>query len=136
IVNSFVLVLLLTVFLAIILMRVLRNDFTRYMRAGDEEEVATEEESGWKLIHGDVFRFPTNKMLFTGMLGAGSQLFFMVLGVLGLALVTAFSTAMKRGSMQTAALVFYALAACIGGYVSGRYYRQCGGTNWVWNTIL
>ena len=36
IINSFVLVLLLTAFLTIILMRVLKNDFTRYMELDDE----------------------------------------------------------------------------------------------------
>jgi hypothetical protein len=43
IINSFVLVLLLTAFLTIILLRVLKNDFSRYMElddeAIDEEEV-------------------------------------------------------------------------------------------------
>jgi hypothetical protein len=136
IINSFVLVILLTVFLAIILMRVLKNDFMRYMRADEEEDIAGEEESGWKLIHGDVFRFPQTKMLFTAMLGAGTQLFCMVVGVLVLALVAAFSTNMKRGSIPTAMIVFYALTAGLGGYVSGSFYRQLGGTNWVWNTIL
>ena len=38
IINSFVLVLLLTAFLAIILMRILKNDFSRYM---DVDEVFT-----------------------------------------------------------------------------------------------
>lgn len=56
IINSFVLVLLLTAFLAVILMRVLKNDFSRYMEM-DEDDIV-EEEGGWKLIHGDVFRFP------------------------------------------------------------------------------
>lgn len=136
IINSFVLVLLLTVFLAVILMRVLKNDFSRYMRTDDEEDAVGEEESGWKLIHGDVFRFPAYKMLFTAMLGAGSQLFFMSLGVLVLALINTFTTGTKRGSLLAAMVVFYALTASIGGYVSGRFYRQLGGTNWVWNTIL
>lgn len=44
IINSFVLVLLLTAFLTIILMRVLKNDFSRYMEIDDssieEEEVS------------------------------------------------------------------------------------------------
>lgn len=44
IINSFVLVLLLTAFLTIILLRVLKNDFSRYMEldddAMDEEEVS------------------------------------------------------------------------------------------------
>ena len=45
IINSFVLVLLLTAFLTIILLRVLKNDFSRYMELDDEtmdeEEVST-----------------------------------------------------------------------------------------------
>ena len=44
IINSFVLVLLLTAFLTIILLRVLKNDFSRYMELDDdameEEEVS------------------------------------------------------------------------------------------------
>lgn len=32
-----------------------------------------EEESGWKLIHGDVFRFPDNINLFTACIGAGAH---------------------------------------------------------------
>jgi hypothetical protein len=44
IINSLVLVLLLTAFLTIILMRVLKNDFTRYMDV--EEDEMGEEESG------------------------------------------------------------------------------------------
>ena len=39
IINSFVLVLLLTGFLSIILMRVLKNDFLRYSAAADDDEV-------------------------------------------------------------------------------------------------
>ena len=46
IINSFVLVLLLTAFLTIILLRVLKNDFSRYMELDDdaleEEEVRLE----------------------------------------------------------------------------------------------
>ena len=48
--------LLLTGFLSIILMRVLKNDFSRYARGDEEDE--DEEETGWKLVHGDVFRPP------------------------------------------------------------------------------
>ena len=39
----------------------------------DEDEMG-EEESGWKLIHGDVFRFPSNTNLFAALVGAGGQL--------------------------------------------------------------
>jgi len=133
IINSFVLVVLLMVFLSIILMRVLKNDFTRYMRVDEEEDFA-EEETGWKLIHGDVFRFPENKMLFTALLGSGAQLFCMVSMLLMLMLFSV--VGVQRGAIQTAIIFLYALTAGIGGYVSARYYKQLGGTNWVWNTVL
>lgn len=35
-----------------------------------------EEESGWKYIHGDVFRFPPNKSLFCSFVGTGTQVRF------------------------------------------------------------
>jgi hypothetical protein len=35
------------------MMRVLKNDFSRYMEV--EEDEIGEEETGWKLINGDVF---------------------------------------------------------------------------------
>ena len=65
IINILVLVLLLTAFLAVILMRVVKNDFTRYMRADDDDAgFSDEEETGWKLVHGDVFRFPSHVRAF------------------------------------------------------------------------
>ncbi|KAJ4878008.1 Transmembrane 9 superfamily member 3 [Raphanus sativus] len=73
IINSCVTVLLLTGFLATILMRVLKNDFMKY--AQDEEAADDQEETGWKYIHGDVFRFPKHKSLFVASLGSGTQLF-------------------------------------------------------------
>ncbi len=59
------LVLLLTAFLAIIL-------------EIDEDEL-TEEETGGKMIHGDVFRCPPYANLFSALMGAGAQIFFTIL---------------------------------------------------------
>ena len=124
IINAFVLDILLTAFLAIILMRVLKNDFSRYMRVDEEEEFFSEEESGWKLIHGDVFRFPKRKLLFAAMLGTGVQLFVMALIFILLAAVSIFSK--HRGSMATGAIILYALTSGIGGYVSAKMYSRWG----------
>ena len=134
IINSFVLVILLTVFLAIILMRVLKNDLTRYME-DDQDLGMVEDETGWKLLHGDVFRFPNHVSLFTAMLGAGTQLFSMVCLLLVLALLSVYSPTAK-GAIASTAIILYALTAGIGGYTAGRMYKQLGGTNWVWNTML
>ena len=40
------------------------------------------EESGWKNVHGDVFRPPRYPMILSSMLGSGIQLFCMVLIVI------------------------------------------------------
>ncbi|CAL9080131.1 unnamed protein product [Musa acuminata var. zebrina] len=84
IVNSCVTVLLLTGFLATILMRVLKNDILRYSLI--EESLEDQEDSGWKHILGDVFRFPKNKSLFSAIIGSGTQL--LVLYTLFLSLVS------------------------------------------------
>ena len=56
-------------------MRNLRRDITRYNRVlSDEEKSEDREESGWKLVHGDVFRPPTPyPMMFAVLVGTGIQ---------------------------------------------------------------
>ena len=135
IINSFVLVLLLTGFLSIILMRVLKNDFSRYAAAEEEEE--DEEETGWKLVHGDVFRLPPAFSAFCAYVGTGAQLLSLVFFMLVLAIMNMFYPG-NRGSMNTAALVLYALTAGTAGFVSahmfGRFYGPDG--RWAWNLLL
>mmetsp|Transcript_26860 Transcript_26860/g.56115 ORF Transcript_26860/g.56115 Transcript_26860/m.56115 type:complete len:609 (+) Transcript_26860:9-1835(+) len=133
IINSFVLVLLLTTFLTVILVRVLKNDLSRYTL--DEEEGEEEEETGWKLIHGDVFRFPENKMLFCACQGAGAQLGVATALLLGCALAGVISTT-KRGSLLTGMIVLYTLTSPIGGYCSASLYRQMNGPQWAHNIVL
>ena len=61
--NSIMIVLFLTVMIAMIFIRALRKDIATYNDPNNLEE--TKEESGWKLVHGDVFRPPaTLPMLF------------------------------------------------------------------------
>ncbi|XP_074579396.1 transmembrane 9 superfamily member 2-like [Curcuma longa] len=133
IINSCVTVLLLTGFLATILMRVLKNDFVKY--AHDEESAEEQEETGWKYIHGDVFRFPNNKSLFAACLGSGTQLFTLTVFIFVLALVGVFYP-YNRGSLFTALVVIYALTSGIAGYTATSFYCQLEGTNWVRNLLL
>jgi hypothetical protein len=133
IINSFVLVMLLTAFLTIILMRILKKDFSRYMEV-DEEEL-TEEETGWKMIHGDVFRTPQFVNLFAAFIGSGAQIFSTVLLLLVCVCCGIFQ-ATKRGALLTACIIIYALCGMVGGIVGGRVFKQLKGKNWVWNTVL
>eukprot|EP00232_Nephroselmis_pyriformis_P024087 CAMPEP_0182865824 /NCGR_PEP_ID=MMETSP0034_2-20130328/7890_1 /TAXON_ID=156128 /ORGANISM="Nephroselmis pyriformis, Strain CCMP717" /LENGTH=611 /DNA_ID=CAMNT_0024998143 /DNA_START=30 /DNA_END=1865 /DNA_ORIENTATION=+ len=133
IINSCVTVLLLTGFLATILMRVLKNDFIKYTREDDAAE--EQEETGWKYIHGDVFRFPANPNVFCAAVGTGTQLFVMAMAIFGLALGGVFYP-YNRGALLTALVVLYALSSSIAGYVASKNFRQMGGTNWVRNVIM
>jgi len=133
IINSFVLVLLLTAFLAIILMRILKKDFSKYMEI-DEEEL-TEEETGWKMIHGDVFRCPPYVNIFAAFMGSGAQIFFTILILLSSVVIGVFK-ATRRGALLTAVIVIYAVCGIFGGMVAGRLFKQLKGKSWVWNVIL
>ncbi|XP_073111595.1 transmembrane 9 superfamily member 2 isoform X2 [Elaeis guineensis] len=133
IINSCVTVLLLTGFLATILMRVLKNDFVKYSH--DEESLEDQEETGWKYIHGDVFRFPKYKSLFSAVIGSGTQLLTLAMFIFLLALVGVFYP-YNRGALFTALVVIYALTSGIAGYIATSFYKQLEGTNWVRNLLL
>ena len=45
-----------------------------------------QEEFGWKLVHGDVFRPPRKGMMLSVLLGNGLQIFVMVVVTLGVCL--------------------------------------------------
>ncbi|CAI9780877.1 unnamed protein product [Fraxinus pennsylvanica] len=128
IINSFVTVLL-TGFLATILMRVFKNDLVKY--AHDEETADNQEETGWKVINGDVFRYPKYKSLFAAALGSGTQLFTLTVFIFILALVGVFYP-YNRGALFTALVVIYALTSGIAGYTAASFYCQLKGTNWVY----
>lgn len=132
IINSFVLVLLLTGFLAIILLRILRSDFARYARDDEEDDT---EDYGWKLVHGDVFRFPPHRSVFSALVGVGAQFLAMTVSILLLAIVGLYYPG-NDGALSVSAIVLYALTACIAGFTSNYLYKQMGGTSWTWNTVL
>lgn len=133
IINSVILILLLLVFLVVIMMRVLRNDFSRYMQVEGDELAA--EDSGWKLVRNDVFRFPVKVNLFSSLLGSGAQLTCCTMLLLLCATGGVFKPT-KRGSVLTNFISLYVLSSFIGGFVSARMYRQLNGGKWVQNCLL
>jgi transmembrane 9 superfamily protein 3 len=83
--NSFMMVIFLCGLVSLILLRTLRNDFARYAKDEDMDVEGMQvigEDSGWKQVHGDVFRAPEQLILFSAMLGTGFQLVLLVLGVI------------------------------------------------------
>jgi len=132
-VNSAIIVVFLTGMVAMVLLRALRKDIARYNQLDLNEDV--QDDSGWKLVHGDVFRSPTNPMLLSVFLGSGAQLFFMTGATIMFALL-GFLSPSNRGSLGTVMILSYTLFGFIGGYVSARSYKSFGGEAWKRNIIL
>ncbi|KAG8389658.1 hypothetical protein BUALT_Bualt01G0001800 [Buddleja alternifolia] len=135
--NSFMMVIFLTGLVSMILMRTLRNDYAKYAREDDDLETLerdVSEESGWKLVHGDVFRPPLNLALLSAVVGTGAQLATLVLLVIILAIVGMLY--IGRGAIVTTFIVCYAFTSFIAGYVSGGMYSRHGGKKWIKSMIL
>lgn len=81
IINSLVVVFFLAGILSMILIRSLRRDIAKYNREDEPEEAI--EETGWKLVHGDVFRPPRQTTFLVVLVGSGIQLFCMSLIIIG-----------------------------------------------------
>ncbi|KAH0619321.1 hypothetical protein JD844_019316 [Phrynosoma platyrhinos] len=77
-----------------------------FFLSGERQAILQEdtmEESGWKLVHGDVFRPPQYPMILSSLLGSGIQLFCMILIV---------------------------ICEVFGGFSAGRLYRTLKGHRW------
>ena len=150
--NSFMMVLFLMGLVALILLRTLRKDYARYAIShgrrdveegdgndegeGDDDDDAKEhvnetrpltgaEDSGWKQVHGDVFRAPKFLPLLAAVLGTGWQVVTLVMGVVLFAVAGPLHGEVheERGEVLTAILVFYSLSSIVAGYTSGSYFK-------------
>lgn len=133
ILNSVVIVLFLSGMVAMIMLRTLHKDIARYNQMDDSEDA--QEEFGWKLVHGDVFRPPRYGMLLSLFLGSGVQIFFMTMITLVFACLGFLSPA-NRGSLMTCVLVLYVCLGTPAGYVSARIYKMFGGEKWKSNVLM
>uniref|UniRef100_A0A8C8DBX9 Transmembrane 9 superfamily member n=1 Tax=Oryzias sinensis TaxID=183150 RepID=A0A8C8DBX9_9TELE len=127
IVNSVVVVFFLSGILSMIIIRTLRKDIANYNREDDIED--TMEESGWKNVHGDVFRPPQYPMILSSLLGSGIQLFCMFLIVIFVAMLGMLSPS-SRGALMTTACFLFMFMGVFGGYFAGRLYRTLKGHRW------
>jgi transmembrane 9 superfamily protein 3 len=127
--NSFMMVLFLVGIVSLILMRTLRRDYARYTHDADGDDLDADiDESGWKQVHGDVFRTPTQPMLFAALVGTGAQLASLsLLAILTAMLLTLYT---GRGAVVTTCITCYLITCLVGGYVSGSLYMQLSGRQW------
>eukprot|EP00980_Cylindrotheca_fusiformis_P012499 scaffold3073_cov66-Cylindrotheca_fusiformis.AAC.14 len=126
--NSILVVIILSLFIST-LVRKLRRDIEAYKE---------DDETGWTLVHADVFRPPeTYPMLFCICIGSGIQLgvccfLAIVLSAVG------FLDPARRGSLLSVTLDLYMVTSVINGYVSSKLYKACNGRRRLWQrcTVL
>jgi hypothetical protein len=134
ILNSFVLVLLLTGFVVLILRRVLHSDYDRYARKAEnpDDEI---DDSGWKLVHGDVFRMPPQVILLSAFCGAGVHLALLALICIVLAIAGYFPFG-DTGAVYATLIMLFAFTSFFGGMTSAALHRHLRGVAWHWNVVL
>lgn len=137
ILNSLVIVVVLSSMLAAILVRNLRRDFSRYNKLATDEEKAEElEEFGWKLVHADVFRPPSfSPLLLSVACGTGAQLLSMALLTILFSSMGFLSPA-NRGALIMAQLLLYVVMGAVAGYVTARMYKTFKGKSWQQATTM
>ncbi|KAK4482699.1 hypothetical protein RD792_009866, partial [Penstemon davidsonii] len=130
-INSIVILILLLGLLTLLFVRHLKNDLKKWS-IGDEEE---DKEVGWKYIHGDVFRSPTNLPLFSAVLGSGTQLLIMV----PILFILAFLGVLfpySRGALLSSVFITYILTSAVAGYISASFCSQYSETGWKRGALL
>ncbi|KAG6556360.1 hypothetical protein Mapa_002303 [Marchantia paleacea] len=132
IINSLMIVLFLSGMVAMIMMRTLHRDISKYNQLETQDEA--QEETGWKLVHGDVFRPPSNAGLLCVYVGTGVQFFGMTLVTMIFA-VLGFLSPANRGGLMTAMLLLWVFMGLFAGYSSARLYKMFKGTDWKLNTL-
>eukprot|EP00775_Hariotina_reticulata_P002526 gene2526-2828_t len=127
IINSVMIVLFLTCMVAMIMIRTLYRDISKYNQLESQEEAA--EETGWKLVHGDVFRAPEASSMLSSYVGVGVQLLGMLVVTMVFALL-GFLSPSNRGGLMTAMLLMFVFMGCLAGYSSSRLYKALRGDHW------
>jgi transmembrane 9 superfamily protein 2/4 len=101
--------------------------------SSDDEPL--EDITGWKLLHGDVFRAPAYGYILAPLIGSGMQLVFMAVGLLVLSSLGVLNPSW-RGGFVSVGVGLFVFAGVFSGYFSGQVYKTFGGQNWRRNTII
>eukprot|EP01013_Petalomonas_cantuscygni_P009212 TRINITY_DN22015_c0_g1_i1.p1 TRINITY_DN22015_c0_g1~~TRINITY_DN22015_c0_g1_i1.p1 ORF type:complete len:628 (+),score=157.10 TRINITY_DN22015_c0_g1_i1:267-2150(+) len=133
ILNSLLIVFFLTGMVAIIMTRTLRGDIARYNALADAEDFPPDE-TGWKLVHDQVFRAPPGLSLLAAYAGTGVQLIGMTFAVLLFATLGFLSPA-SRGALLTAMMLCFVFLGVYSGFTSARLMKTMGRPSWR-NTLL
>ena len=122
--NAFIIVFFLSSMIAMIMIRILRKDLYQYneLSQGEDAEEEQREETGWKLVHADVFRTPANATLLAVLTGSGLQVLLMLLVTLFFSVLGLLSPS-NRGSLMTCVVVAWIIMGFPAGYVASLFCK-------------
>jgi transmembrane 9 superfamily protein 2/4 len=101
--------------------------------SSDDESI--EEITGWKLVHGDVFRPPPYGHILAPIVGSGTQVVFMATGLVLLSCFGVLNPSF-RGGFISVGMALFVLAGVFSGYFSARVYKTFGGQRWQKNVVM
>lgn len=110
------------------------DDITEINLFSDDDDLL-EDVTGWKLLHGDVFRPPVNGGLLAPLIGSGMQLAFMSLGLVILSSLGILNPSWRGGFVSTGIGLFI-VTGVFSGYFSARLYKTFGGEDWKKNCAI
>ncbi len=99
------------------------------------DDEALEDVTGWKLLHGDVFRKPAYGSLLAPLIGSGMQLLFMAFGLVFLSAIGVLNPSF-RGGFISFGVGLFVFAGLFSGYFSARVYHTFDGRNWRRNMLV
>lgn len=94
-----------------------------------------EDASGWKRLHGDVFRTPKFGFLLAPLVGSGVQFLFMAIGLVSLSALGLLNPSF-RGGFISVGIGLFVFAGLFAGYFSSRVFRSFDGKDFRQNAMV
>ncbi|EGR47879.1 uncharacterized protein TRIREDRAFT_22466 [Trichoderma reesei QM6a] len=148
IINSLIICGLLTGIVMIILARTIHSDINKGISAEEgkargkraakpkgEQTSGLLKATGWKLLHGDVFRKPKLGTLLAPLVGSGMQLFFMAIGLVSLGALGVLNPSFRGGFISVGVGLFI-FAGLFSGYLSARVFKSFDGADHRANALV
>ncbi|GLT85234.1 hypothetical protein SLE2022_034300 [Rubroshorea leprosula] len=127
VISSLTIILFLSGTIAVIMLRTVYADVSKYNELETQEE--TQDETGWEVVHGDIFRPPSNSDLLCVCVGTGVQFLGMIPITMMLAIL-GFLPPSNRGALSMSLLLTWLLMGYFAGYASARLHKMFGGAEW------
>ena len=107
----------------------LPNDEDENRSLNKKKQPVEAEDVAWKKCHGDVMRAPGYPNLLASFVGAGAQMMAMFISIF-IGITWAFAGSQWRPYIYTYVMVVMAFFGFINGYVTSRYLKFFGATDW------